>query len=95
MNFWISSAYKSDAYSKIIDSLNEQKSNYELKVEGKNYELKECNSLIDLKESLIGSQFELQKKTEKALKKETGKKNIWKISTGVLAGLIIYKEIKP
>lgn len=67
----------------------------ELKLQAKDYEIKECNNLLNTKEELIKVQDNKIKDLETEIQNESDKKTLWKRISGglgILSGFFIIKE---
>ena len=98
MNYFIGAAYDSHTYLNLIDSIKLINHRNELKLSGKDYELKEGKALMVVKDTLISYQKQESDYLKSELKTERKQKALWKTSTGIIGGAAIliigYQAIK-
>jgi uncharacterized protein YwqG len=99
VNFWIGAAYDSHTYLNAIDSMKAIQSRSQLKEQAMKFELKECQELSNMKDTLSAMQTKEAENLKSELKKERFFKSIWKSATGgigILSAVVItYQAIKP
>lgn len=97
-NYFIGAAYDSHTYKDLFDSIKTINHRNELKLQGKDYEIKEAKALIVVKDTLISYQKQESDNLKAELKYERKWKGFWKKTSSWLGAAFLlyfgYNEIK-